>query len=159
MQTASIPADTSADEFAKRRQAALSTLSHADMAQLQKLYDETWWNKPEVSPIRGPETGLIMLRGRTGGGGAPFNLGEATVSRASVRIGTGEVGHGYCLGRDTDKARLIAIIDALFQREPDNLEFAILRPLNDTAWHADKQRRDETAATKVDFFTMVRGED
>ena len=159
MQTASTPADTSTEEFGKRRQAALSTLSHADMGQLQKLYDETWWNKPEVSPIRGPETGLIMLRGRTGGGGAPFNLGEATVSRASVRIGTGEVGHGYCLGRDTDKARLIAIIDALFQREPDNVEFAILRPLNDTAYWADKKRRDETAATKVDFFTMVRGED
>ena len=155
MQTASSPSD----ELSRRRQAALSTLSHADRQQLQQLYDESWWNKPSVAPIRGPETGLIMLRGRTGGGGAPFNLGEATVSRASVRIDTGEVGHGYCLGRDTDKARLIAIIDALFQREPDNIEFAILRPLNDTAWQADKKRRDETAATKVDFFTMVRGED
>lgn len=155
MQTASSPSD----ELARRRQAALSTLSHADIEQLQKLYDETWWNKPDVLPIRGPETGLIMLRGRTGGGGAPFNMGEATVSRASIRIDTGEVGHGYCLGRDTDKARLIAIIDALFQREPDNVEFAILRPLNDLAYWADKKRRDETAATKVDFFTMVRGED
>jgi alpha-D-ribose 1-methylphosphonate 5-triphosphate synthase subunit PhnG len=149
----------SLDDQAARRQAALSILSHADPQQLSRLYDETWWNKPEVSPIRGPETGLIMLRGRTGGGGAPFNMGEATVSRASVRIDTGEVGHGYCLGRDTDKARLIAIIDALFQREPDNVEFAILRPLSDTAYAADKQRRDETAATKVEFFTMVRGED
>jgi alpha-D-ribose 1-methylphosphonate 5-triphosphate synthase subunit PhnG len=150
---------TPLDDNATRRQAALSILSHADPQQLARLYDETWWNKPQVSPIRGPETGLIMLRGRTGGGGAPFNMGEATVSRASVRIDTGEVGHGYCLGRDTDKARLIAIIDALFQREPDNVEFAILRPLNDTAYAADSKRRDETAATKVDFFTMVRGED
>lgn len=155
MQATSAPLD----DRTARRQAALSVLSHADPQQLARLYDETWWNKPQVSPIRGPETGLIMLRGRTGGGGAPFNMGEATVSRASVRIETGEVGHGYCLGRDTDKARLIAIIDALFQREPDNVEFAILRPLNDTAYAADRQRRDETAATKVDFFTMVRGED
>ena len=76
-----------------------------------------------------------------------------------MRIDSGEVGHGYCLGRDTDKAQLIAVIDALFQREPDNIEFAILRPLRDAAYAADKQRRDETAATKVDFFTMVRGED
>ena len=143
----------------QRRQAALSILSHADMAQLSALYEAIWWNKPQVSPIRGPETGLIMVRGRTGGGGAPFNLGEATVSRASVRIDSGEVGHGYCLGRDTGKARLIAIIDALFQREPDNVELDILRPLSDAAGKADKARRDETAATKVDFFTMVRGED
>lgn len=140
------------------RQEALGVLAHAEMTALSAAW-AGWNNRPEVQPIRGPETGLIMLRGRTGGGGAPFNLGEATVSRASVRIDSGEVGHGYCLGRDTDKARLIAVIDALFQREPENIEFAILRPLRDAARAADKQRREETAATRVEFFTMVRGED
>ncbi len=140
------------------RAEALGVLAHADMGALTTAW-ATWENVPEVQVIRGPETGLIMLRGRTGGGGAPFNVGEATVSRASVRIDTGEVGHGYCLGRDTEKARLIAVIDALFQREPHNIEFAILRPLRDIAWAEDKLRREETAATKVDFFTMVRGED
>lgn len=140
------------------RQEALGVLAGADVKDLSAAWD-TWDNRPEVEMIRGPETGLIMLRGRTGGGGAPFNLGEATVSRASVRIATGEVGHGYCLGRDEEKARLIAVIDALFQREPDNIEFAILRPLRDAAYSRDKQVRDETAATKVEFFTMVRGED
>jgi alpha-D-ribose 1-methylphosphonate 5-triphosphate synthase subunit PhnG len=140
------------------RQEALGVLAHADAAALNAAW-ATWSNRPQVQPIRGPETGLIMLRGRTGGGGAPFNMGEATVSRASVRIDSGEVGHGYCLGRDVEKAKLIAVIDALFQREPDNIEFAILRPLRDAAYAADKQRREETAATKVEFFTMVRGED
>jgi alpha-D-ribose 1-methylphosphonate 5-triphosphate synthase subunit PhnG len=140
------------------RQEALGVLASAEMKDLNGAW-ETWENRPDVQMIRGPETGLIMLRGRTGGGGAPFNLGEATVSRASVRIATGEVGHGYCLGRDEEKARLIAVIDALFQREPDNIEVAILRPLRDIAYARDKQRQDETAATKVEFFTMVRGED
>jgi alpha-D-ribose 1-methylphosphonate 5-triphosphate synthase subunit PhnG len=140
------------------RQEALGVLASAEMKDLNGAW-ETWENRPDVQMIRGPETGLIMLRGRTGGGGAPFNMGEATVSRASVRIPTGEVGHGYCLGRDEEKARLIAVIDALFQREPDNIEFAILRPLRDIAQARDKQRQDETAATKVEFFTMVRGED
>jgi alpha-D-ribose 1-methylphosphonate 5-triphosphate synthase subunit PhnG len=140
------------------RQEALGVLASAEMKDLNGAW-ETWENRPDVQMIRGPETGLIMLRGRTGGGGAPFNMGEATVSRASVRIATGEVGHGYCLGRDEEKARLIAVIDALFQREPDNIEFAILRPLRDIAFARDKQRQDETAATKVEFFTMVRGED
>src|SRR3954454_18491706 len=112
------------------RQEALGVLTHAGTAALNAAL-ANWDNRPEVQPIRGPETGLIMLRGRTGGGGATFNFGEATVSRASVRIDNGEGGHGYCLGRDTEKARLIATIDALFQREPDNVEFAILRPLKD----------------------------
>jgi alpha-D-ribose 1-methylphosphonate 5-triphosphate synthase subunit PhnG len=86
-------------------------------------------------------------------------MGEATVSRASVRIASGEIGHGYCLGRDTEKARLIAVIDALFQREPGRVEAAILRPLREAAEAADRQRREQTAATRVEFFTMVRGED
>jgi alpha-D-ribose 1-methylphosphonate 5-triphosphate synthase subunit PhnG len=140
------------------RSEALGVLAHADIAALNAAWS-TWENRPAVETIRPPETGLIMLRGRVGGGGAPFNVGEATVSRASVRIDSGEVGHGYCLGRDTDKAQLIAVIDALYQREPDNIEFAILRPLRDAAYAADKQKREETAATKVEFFTMVRGED
>lgn len=140
------------------RQEALGVLANAEMKDLTSAWD-SWQNHPDVQTIRGPETGLIMLRGRTGGGGAPFNLGEATVSRASVRIDSGEIGHGYCLGRDAEKAKLIAVIDALFQREPDNIEFAILRPLRDIAYVRDKQLRDETAATKVEFFTMVRGED
>lgn len=140
------------------RQEALGVLARSEMPALSAAW-ETWANRPEVHPIRGPETGLIMIRGRTGGGGAPFNLGEATVSRASVRLGTGEIGHGYCLGRDADKARLIAVIDALYQREPENIDFAILRPLRDVAYAADQKRREETAATKVEFFTMVRGED
>lgn len=140
------------------RQEALGVLASAESRDLNATW-ETWQNRPDVQMIRGPETGLVMLRGRTGGGGAPFNLGEATVSRASVRIDSGEVGHGYCLGRDAEKAKLIAVIDALFQREPANIEFAILRPLRDIAHARDKQVRDETAATKVEFFTMVRGED
>ena len=56
-----------------------------------------------------------MVRGRVGGDGAPFNLGEATVSRAAVRLSTGEVGFGYTLGRDGEKAQLIALCDALVQ--------------------------------------------
>jgi alpha-D-ribose 1-methylphosphonate 5-triphosphate synthase subunit PhnG len=140
------------------RQEALGVLANADMKELRAVW-HTWENRPEVEIVRNPEVGLVMLRGRAGGGGAPFNFGEATVTRASVRIDSGEVGHGYCLGRDTYKAMLIAIVDALFQREPDNVEFAILRPMRDIAASLDAQRRDETAATKVEFFTMVRGED
>lgn len=141
-----------------RRQAALNVLAASDANELRRLWDGRT-EKPEVHPVRGPETGLVMLRGRTGGGGAPFNLGEATVTRATVRLATGEIGHGYCLGRDHHKSRTIAILDALFQREPEWVEAEVLAPLRAAALAADAKRRAETAATKVDFFTMVRGED
>ena len=139
------------------RKVTLDTLAHAPAKALATLWD-AWADKPEHSKVRGPEVGLVMLRGRAGGGGAPFNLGEATVSRASVRIVTGQVGHGYCLGRDLAKAEIIAVIDALWQRDPAAVESGIIVPLRQLASDADQKRRDESAATKVDFFTMVRGD-
>ena len=147
------------DAFAVRRQAALSTLSHADMTVLAPLFEQ-WWNKPQVATIRAPETGLVMLRGRTGGGGAPFNLGEATVSRATIRLSTGEIGHGQCLGGDRNKARMIAIFDALAQRsEHATLVGGLVATVSERLTNEDRQLAEETASTRVDFFTMVRGDD
>ena len=142
----------------KARKAALDSLAAAPSRALAELWAR-WADKPVHTRVRGPEVGLVMVRGRAGGGGAPFNLGEATVSRASVRIVTGEVGHGYNLGRDTAKAEVIAIIDALWQRDPVRVQAEIIAPLQALAVSSDQKRRDESAATKVDFFTLVRGED
>jgi alpha-D-ribose 1-methylphosphonate 5-triphosphate synthase subunit PhnG len=139
------------------RKAALDVLAAAPSRALAERWDR-WADKPQHSKVRGPEIGLVMVRGRAGGGGAPFNLGEATVSRATVRLASGEVGHGYCLGRDLAKAEVIAIIDGLWQRDPASVEAQIIQPLRALATAADQQRRDETAATRVDFFTMVRGD-
>ena len=139
------------------RRLALNALAAADADALAAAWS-TWADKPAFKPVRGPETGLVMVRGRAGGGGAPFNLGEASVSRATVRLDSGEIGHGYCLGRDLDKARLIAVFDALFQRDPATVETRILAPLRAGATAADLKRKQETAATRVNFFTMVRGD-
>ena len=102
-----------------------------------------------------------MVRGRIGGDGAPFNLGEATVSRAAVRLATGEVGFGYTLGRDRDKARMIALCDALVQSRPICGSRSRQRCSRRCARHrleVRPQKAAETAATRVDFYTMVRGE-
>lgn len=148
---------TRAEAVDAGRKAALDVLAAAPAKALAELWD-AWADKPEHRPVRGPETGLVMVRGRAGGGGAPFSLGEATVSRASVRIVTGEVGHGYNLGRDTARAEIIAVIDALRQREPARVDAEIIEPLRALAADADRKRREQSAATKVDFFTMVRGD-
>ena len=67
--------------------------------------------------IRPPETGLVMLRGRIGGTGSAFNLGEATVTRCAVRTVRGHEGHAYVMGRNHGHAKLAAVCDALLQDE------------------------------------------
>jgi alpha-D-ribose 1-methylphosphonate 5-triphosphate synthase subunit PhnG len=102
-----------------------------------------------------------MVRGRIGGGGSPFNLGEVTVTRTTIRLASGKVGHAHALGTDRERSRLAAIFDALWQ-EPatkDFVERTILAPVAERIGAADAKKADETAATRVDFFTMVRGED
>lgn len=147
--------EISAEQRARKR--ALDVLASAPSKALAERWD-AFGDKPDHQRLRGPETGLVMVRGRAGGGGAPFNLGEATVSRASVRIVTGEVGHGYCLGRDLDKAEAIAVIDALRQRDATRIDAEIIAPLEALGTERDELRADEAAATRVDFFTMVRGD-
>lgn len=116
---------------------------------------------PDHALLRGPETGLVMIRGRIGGGGAPFNLGEATMSRASIRLNDGRVGHGYRLGTDRKAATLAALIDALAQDASALAAFdaGLFSDITERLEDEARQTREETAATKVDFFTMVRGED
>jgi alpha-D-ribose 1-methylphosphonate 5-triphosphate synthase subunit PhnG len=111
--------------------------------------------------LRPAASGLVMLRGRIGGDGAPFNLGEATVTRAAVRIESGEVGFSYMLGRDQTKARLAAVCDALWQREGSRaaVEQHVLAPIRARIERQRTGKRSEAAATRVDFFTLVRGED
>lgn len=152
-------ADRGGGPDAARRE-AMAVLAAAPAAELARLWDEAGI-AAQAEALRGPETGLVTVRGKIGGGGAPFNVGEATVTRATVRLSTGEVGHSYALGRDGEKARLAATIDAALQRPADagTVEARILAPLRAAQAEAAERRRAETAATKVDFFTLVRGED
>ena len=131
-------------------QAIATELAHG-LAQLGTL--------PEHADLRAAETGLVMVRGRVGGGGDPFNLGEATVSRATVRLTSGEIGHGQLLGNDREKARLAAIFDALQQRPEHRAAVDQLIDAVESRIEAeDRKHAEQTAATRVDFFTMVRGD-
>lgn len=113
----------------------------------------------ETRMLRAPEAGLAMLRGRMGGDGRGFNLGEASVTRAAI-VADGRVGHAWHLGRDREKARLAAILDALWQDEArrEAVEQA-LAPVARRIAAEDARRRRQAAATRVNFFTMTRGDD
>src|SRR5664279_5736943 len=106
-----------------RRQQAMAVLAQAATAEIAGRLESL--DIPAYEPLRAPENGLVMLRGRIGGDGAPFNLGEATVSRAVVELPTGERGFAHILGRDAKTARLAAIADALWRREVGDVETLI----------------------------------
>jgi alpha-D-ribose 1-methylphosphonate 5-triphosphate synthase subunit PhnG len=118
------------------------------------------WPNLAYATIRAAEIGLVMLRGRMGGDGAPFNLGEATMTRAVVELETGERGYGQFLGRDPARAEQAAILEALAQRDADRetIETAVLAPIRQRLAEEAQKKRAETAATRVDFFTLVRAE-
>jgi alpha-D-ribose 1-methylphosphonate 5-triphosphate synthase subunit PhnG len=83
------------------------------------------------------------------------------VTRAVVRLASGAVGYSYLLGRSARRARLAAIADALGQT-PDGravLEQALIEPVRARRAAKAMQQREETAATRVNFYTLVRGED
>ncbi len=125
---------------------------------------ERYWNELALSldfiDLRAPEIGGVMVRGRAGAVGAAFNLGEMTVTRASVKLTSGEVGHGYVQGRDKVHAQTAALIDAAMQTDhASQVEAKILNPLRTEMADRKSARAAKAASTKVDFFTMVRGED
>lgn len=113
---------------------------------------------PPYLRLRGPETGLVMVRGRAGGDGAPFNLGEMTVTRCAVRLPDGRVGHAYVAGRDGRQAELAALCDALMLDEATRpeLEAAVIAPLADAQAARREAEARKAAATRVQFFTMTQ---
>lgn len=143
--------------LAGRRARAIGLIARADAGAAKAAFD-AFGPLPAFTPLRASETGLVMVRGRQGGTGDGFNLGEMTVTRAAVRLSDGVVGVGYVAGRDKTHAELAALADALVQTAAfaDRLEAAVLTPLA----AAEAARRDgrarTIAATKVDFFTLVR---
>lgn len=103
---------------------------------------------------------MVMLRGRVGGTGNPFNLGEASVVRCAVRLGDGPLGVSYALGRDKRRAELAALFDALLQdpQHHDDLQRELIAPLARAQAQARAQKQNDVADSKVEFFTFVRGE-
>ncbi len=142
-----------------QRQEWIAVLARADAASLAAALPA-----PAALPawriLRGPETGLVMLRGRAGGTGAPFNLGEMTVTRCTLRLdadrGGSLVGHATIPGRDARHAELAALADALMQH-PDwqaTLSRALIAPLAEAQAAVRAAIAARAAATKVAFFTL-----
>ena len=144
--------------------------SHSDRQAWMRILALSSWNDlksctdhlapPAFDVIRPPETGLVMLRGRMGGTGAAFNLGEATVTRCAVRTAEGHEGHAYVMGRNQAHVKMAAVCDALLQNRNQSAKIRaqVLEPLQKLLAERHSLAARKAAATKVDFFTLVRGE-
>ena len=141
------------------RQTWLAVLSRATLAQLERLAPSAD-KLPRLHQVRPPEIGMVMLRGRVGGTGNPFNLGEASVVRCAVRLGDGPLGVSYALGRDKRRAELAALVDALLQdpSQHDDVHQTVIAPLAQMQAQARVAKQRAAAGSKVEFFTLVRGE-
>lgn len=115
---------------------------------------------PEYEAIRAPEIGLVQLQARMGGTGERFFAGDATLTRAVVRLASGTLGYGYVLGRDKAHAERCAAIDALLQEQPhfQSLMETLIAPLEADRAARIAARQAEVNTSRVDFFTLVRGD-
>ena len=136
------------------RQAWLGVLARASAQTLASCLDDAP-PLPDYNRLRGPEIGMSMVRGRAGGGGNAFNLGEMTVARCSVRDAAGRVGHGYAAGRDLAHVERIARLDAALQ---DATLYPAYEQVLIKLAQAEQTRRDtlaaKAAATDVQFLTL-----
>jgi len=141
------------------RKAWMGLLAKAPEGRVAALLDAEM-SRPAFTWLRAPEIGSTMVRARAGATGAPFNLGEMTITRCALALATGEVGHSYIQGRRKADAEVAALVDALMQTTmASRLREMVLGPLQAEMFDARSARAAKAAATKVDFFTMVRGED
>jgi len=144
------------DEQNAERPAWMAALARASAGEIEALLRVA----PPLPPhlvIRGPEIGLTMMRGRAGGDGAAFNLGEATLTRCSVSLADGTLGHCWRLGRDRRAAELAAVLDACLQGDAlrDALLAGVIEPLRARQAEAACLTARRAAATEVRFATLA----
>lgn len=142
------------------RQAWMGTLAKASPAEIEDCVARLG-DLPKYEFLRSPEIGLAMVRGRAGGVGDAFNLGEMTLTRCVVSLAVGETaGFGYVGGRSHRHAELAALCDALLQQEQwqSRVITEVIEPLQHSQQQSVEQQQRQTAATQVEFFTMLRGE-
>ncbi len=147
--------DALPDQPHAARRRWMAVLARADAGELSDRL-EAAVALPAYQRLRGPEAGLVMVRGRAGGGGAPFNLGEMTATRCTVRTACGFVGHAYVAGRNERLAEVGALADALLQ-DPERQALVldgVIEPLAVMQQAARDAVAGKAAATRVQFFAM-----
>ncbi|NEO53426.1 MAG: phosphonate C-P lyase system protein PhnG [Okeania sp. SIO3B5] len=140
------------------RQGWIKTLAKSNLKQLETKVAEIG-KLPAYNFIRPPEIGLTMVRGRAGGTGQIFNLGEITITRCAVKI-EDIIGFGYVPGRSHRHAELAALCDGLMQLPEwhDVVKSVVIEFIEAEVNQQKEIQQLQTEATKVNFFTIARGD-
>ena len=156
---ATSPLSTQLPNAQTERAVWMSLLAQTPFPNFQILV-QNYGALPQATWLREPEIGLAMVRARTGGTGSQFNLGEITLTRCTLKLSTGEIGHAYLAGRNKKHAEWAALFDALMQTdEAASVREKVLIPIATLLDEQKQKIQAQAEATKVDFLTMVRGED
>ena len=142
----------------EKRKSWMSLLATSSQSYLLNLWEQ---KKIKVNYVwlRTPEIGSIMAQGRMGVTGDKFNIGEVTITRCSLKLNCGTIGHSYVQGRSKKKAEISALCDALMQTKMSKeINKNIIIPLEKIKKDNKDKILSKAEATKVDFFTLVRGE-
>ncbi len=155
-----MPTSTGSDPQIAARQRWMGVLARAEDGALESAWADLA-EKPSYRLLRPPETGLVMVRGRAGGTGSAFNMGEMSATRCAVQLEGGPVGIAYVAGRSARHAELAAAFDALLQQPElrDALEEAVVAPLEASQQAKREEDRANAASSRVEFFTMARERD
>ena len=141
------------------RQRWMRVLAHSQPAALAARMNALSLT-PDYDTLRAPEIGLVQIQARMGGTGERFFAGDATLTRAAIRLNSGTLGYSYVLGRDKAHAERCAVIDALLQEQPyfQTLMETLIAPLEADRAARLAARQAEVNTSRVDFFTLVRGD-
>lgn len=154
-----MPLESTGTTEQENRRHWLSVLAKASPDRVEALF-AALPSQPTWTEIRPTESGMVMVRGRVGGDGNRFNMGEITMTRGAVRLANGVTGLGYVQGRSRRHAELTAVLDAMLRSPELSAPVAggVIEPLALEQVRTRETRARKAAATKVEFFTMVRGE-
>jgi alpha-D-ribose 1-methylphosphonate 5-triphosphate synthase subunit PhnG len=143
-----------------QRQQLISVLAKSSLSDIKKYWKQSLEDF-DYSTLRQPQTGMVMAVARTEAKGEPFNLGEVSVTRCALRLSSGETGIGYVMGSNKEHALHVAMLDAIAQQQNQYAEIhaQVIQPLQQKFLQTHQKQQQKTDSTRVDFFTMVRGED
>ena len=143
-----------------QRAAWMRVLALAESSELDGAFGALG-NLPAHHMLRPAQSGMAMVRARSGGTGTRFNLGEMTLTRCAVSLENGVVGIAYVQGRSLRHAEQAAVADALLQLPEwhEAVQRQLIAPLARSREERVARQAQVAARTRVEFFTMVRGVD
>lgn len=129
-------------------------LAHTRVEKLEGIVEELS-KKYEISKVKEPEMGLVMVKVKDGVYQEKFYIGEVLITECSVHL-NGSLGMGIIQGDEPRKAYAMAVIDAVFNNEEiDKTELIdILKVWEEEIEDSYIEEKAMVEGSKVKFETM-----